>query len=138
MTPMRTSHICTPHHFLPIDTCSDCPAQHPTCMCIANVLCLAQTACFSSLMSDHLGAGTSSSSFRNLRDFLIPGPIDIHIATPAPEHSSRFRNLRALHQTSQCHISAGTCFSVSNTLQGSAADPAGFKYSKTYARTFKE
>ena len=48
MTPMRTSHICTPHHFLPIDTCS-ASRNTPTCGCIANVLCLAQTACFSSL-----------------------------------------------------------------------------------------
>ena len=115
MTPLRTSHICTPHHFLPIDTCSDCPAQHPTCGCIANVLAWHNPRAFHLWWTDHPGARTSSSSFRDLRDFLIRGPTDIHISTSAPERGSRFRNLRALHQNSICKISAGTCFSVSPT-----------------------
>ena len=49
-THAHITYICTAHHFLPIDTWSDCTAQHPTCGCIASVLCLAHSACFSSLM----------------------------------------------------------------------------------------
>ena len=75
MPPMRTSHICTHHHFLPINTCSDCPAQHPTCGCIASAPCLAQAACFSSLMiqpTDNAGRTSSHRFVRVISSLLCP------------------------------------------------------------------
>ena len=126
--PCQHHIYALPHHCLPIDTWFDCPVQRPTCGCIAGVLCLAHCVRFIFCdPTDHPGIRTSSSSFRDLHDVFIDGPREKHISTPTPERCSRFRNLRALHQTSLCHISAGTCSSDSRPLQGSAADPAGLK-----------
>jgi hypothetical protein len=111
MTPMRTSHICTPHHFLPIVTCSDCPAQHPTCGCVAllgtnSVLFICDEP--TTLAPEHLLLPSEIyviSSFmvqptstlplrrRNIvLDFVIYVHFTkLHCATSAPKHVSRFR-----------------------------------------------
>ena len=69
------TYLPSPHHCLPIDTWFDCPVQHPTCGCIAGVLCLAHCVRFIFCdPTDHPGAGTYSSSFRDLHDVFIDGP----------------------------------------------------------------